>query len=219
MSNLPLEAWQELYPQKEFPYDVSLYYSAKFRDYNAIIRKQKMNIEFGLSRSWEGVSDPIIIGLLQTLYARLLREKKKTMQMELYHDFIKNLHLAIPKIASPPELEESFLRVSERYLNHTLEMPTLRWGPPSKSRLGLYDFHTDTITLTSLLKGKPTRLLDYVMYHEMLHKKLKFSSHTTRSTFHSKAFREAEHQFENWQECEQELKSIGRKRHFLFDLF
>ena len=216
MSTLPLQAWQELFPQEDLPYDVSLHYSGRFSDYNAHIRKSKGAIEFGLSKKWKGVNTQILIGLLQTLYLRLFKRQKQTLSIDLYTQFIKNLHLAIPKGEAPKDLESSFNRVNEKYFYNALEQPNLAWGFASARRLGFYDFHTDTITITSLLREKSLPLLDYVMYHEMLHKKFKFESKALRHSFHSRAFKDAEKSFENADALEEELETLGRKRRFLF---
>ncbi|MBR9692917.1 M48 family metallopeptidase [Candidatus Woesearchaeota archaeon] len=63
------------------------------------------------------------------------------------------------------------------------------------TKLGHYEYATDTISISTALKEAP-ELLDYVLYHEMLHKKHKFTESkggNTRS--HTKAFRDEEKKY------------------------
>ncbi len=127
--------------------------------------------------------------------------------MDLYNTFIKKLASVTPKTNVDPYLLDSFNRVNEKYFNGFIEMPNLVWGSASTTKLGSYDFKTDTITISSILKNKD-ELIDYVMYHEMLHKKHKFKSNQGRHLFHSTKFKHDEKQFENAQQIEKQLKKL-----------
>ena len=76
-------------------------------------------------------------------------------------------------------------RVNEKYFYGMILVPNLKWGNKSLSQLGTYDYGTDTITVSRILE-KESILLDYVMYHEILHKKIKFKEKNGRSIHHSK---------------------------------
>src|SRR3989338_6954790 len=116
MSELIKEAFQQLYPEKELKYSVSLKYSRKFKPYNANVKLHRDNLMFNLSRDWKKISKEIQIGLMQELMIKILKEKnKKTMNMELYNTFLKNVHIAIPKTKTDAVLEESFNRINEDY--------------------------------------------------------------------------------------------------------
>jgi len=55
-------------------------------------------------------------------------------------------------------------------------------------------------------------LLDYVMYHEMLHKKIKFDHTKNSKRYHTTEFRNMEKKFSNSEKCEKELSIIASKR-------
>lgn len=207
-------AFSRLFPDNKLNREVSLKYSGRFSDYNANVRMNSKILEFNLSKKWRGVNSEIVIGLLQDLLIKLYKRNNKTFNMDLYHNFIKSLHYSIPKEKSDPVLESSFERVNEKYFNGLIERPNLTWGNYTRRKLGSYDFHKDTISITKQLLDKERDLLDYVMYHEMLHKKLKFKTSGRRNTFHSSEFKKAEKQFENSEEIEKRLKymSISRKK-------
>ena len=59
-----------------------------------------------------------------------------------------------------------------------------------------------------------------MMYHEILHKKLKYESNSLRKRrYHTKEFKELEAKFENSLQCEHELKVIASSRYKRRGLF
>ena len=215
MSNLIKEAFNQLYPDKELRYSVYIKYSRKFRPYNANVKLYRSNLTFHLSRDWKKISKEIQIGLVQELLVKILKNKKQTINMELYNLFMKNVHIAIPKTKTDPILEESFNKVNDSYFNGMIDLPNLRWGDESTNKLGSYEYGSDTITISSIFKNiHKTELLDYVMYHEMLHKKFKFQSKNGRNLHHSPDFKKMESGFENRDLIEKEISNLARKHRF-----
>ena len=203
-------AYEQLFA-KPLSYKPSIVYSGRLGAYNASIRLSQGLLEVKMSRNWRGVSPEIQIGAVQDLLVRLFKAKKKTIEIDLYHHFIKSLHLAVPKHKSHPQLEASFRRVNERYFLSTIEQPNLVWAQRSTRKLGSYNFKTDTIHISKVFLELSDHLLDYVMYHEMLHKRHQYRNAGLRNTYHSKAFKEAEGIFENEGEVEKELHVALRK--------
>jgi len=204
------EAFSRLYPGKDFDYDCSVRYSGKYGAYNAGIRKSSGRMELSLSKKWKDIDEEILIGLAQSLLLKLFNDKKKTMNVDLYNNFVRNLHLAAEKNETEPVLEESFNRVNENYFFGLVERPNLRWGNFSKRRLATYNYHTDTITVSSIFKGAENKVLDYLVYHELLHKKIKFSNKNGRNFHHTREFRQKEKKFEGVEEIEKEIEMIVR---------
>ena len=216
MPSLIEEALRQLYPEKELKYNSSLKYSRRFNPYNANVRLSGNNLMFNLSREWKKISKEIQIGLIQELLGKILKDRKKTMNIELYNLFMKNVHLAVPKTKTDEILEESFNRVNEVYLNGMLDKPNLQWGNNSTSKLGSYEYGSDTITISSIFRNANQQLLDYVMYHEMLHKKFKFQNKNGRNLHHSIEFKKMEAKFENKDLIEREISKLARKHRFGF---
>src|SRR3989338_3406025 len=215
MSEITKEAFQQLYPEKEMKYSVSLKYSRKFKPYNANVKLYGNNLMFHLSREWRKISKEIQIGLVQELITKILKNKnKKTINMELYNLFMKNVHLAVPKTKTDDILEESFNGVNEAYFNGMLDKPNLQWGNSSISRLGSYEYGSDTITISSIFKNERQELLGYTMYHEMLHKKFKFQNKNGRNLHHSNEFRKMERSEEHRDLIEKEISRLARKHRF-----
>ena len=140
-----------------------------------------------------------------------------SLNMQLYDDFIKGISevtITADDGSSDDRLESSFSRVNEKHFLGLLDKPQLEWGSDSFRKLASYEYPTNTITVSSLFSEAPERLLDYLMYHEMLHKKLKFSSSNGRTRHHSSEFRRMEGNFEGSGTIEEELNAFihGSKR-------
>ena len=212
--NIAEEAYNELYPDKEVNFNFSLKYSRKFKPYNANVRRYGNNLVFHLSKDWKKISKEIQIGLLQELLTKILKDKKKTMNMELYTMFLKNVHIAIPKTKTDSILEASFNRNNESFFSGMLDIPNLEWGSDSTSKLGSYEYGSDTITISSIFRFADPVLLDYVMHHEMLHKKFKFESKNGRTLHHSPQFKKMEAKFPNRDFMEKEISKMARRHRF-----
>jgi len=205
------QAFNDLFPEKDLEnYNLKIKYTDKFKPYNANVRYTKNSLQFNLSKKWRKISKEIQVGLIQGLMLRIFKEKKATTNIDLYNSFMKNLHISIPKINNDPVLGESFNRVNEKYFFGLVERPNLTWHD-SIRRLGSYEYGTDTISMSKVL-GADTNLLDYVMYHEMLHKKHKFHCKNGRTHHHTKEFREMERKFDDSQEMEERIKSLVRHK-------
>jgi hypothetical protein len=210
------QAFEELYPGEDFLFVPKLKYSGKFRDYNANVRLYKNILEFNLSRKWKTISEEIRIGLVQCLMVKILKKKAHTVNMDMYEIFMKKIHVAAPKDRIDPELKKSFDRVNEKYFFNLIEQTNLVWGSHSKRKLGSYEYGSDTITISRIFENK-LDMLDYIMYHEMLHKKHKFTTKNARSFHHTRIFKDAEKKFENQEQVEKDIRKLIRS--FSWKLF
>jgi predicted metal-dependent hydrolase len=189
------KAFQKLFPEKEVP-KIKVRYSGRMGPYNSNVTYRGKNFTFSLSREWKEIDESIKKGLVQSLLMRVYKTKvKRTHYTDLYDSFMKHLHRSTSKDKNDPELEASFERVNDKYLSSTLERPNLEWGGYTKRVLGNYNYHTDSIKISSFFKEAPQEMLDYIMYHELLHKKIKFSTSGGRSQHHTKEFRDMEKKY------------------------
>lgn len=210
------EAYLRLFPEKDFPFQSELKYNLRLADFNANIRFLRQKIAINLNLQWKDIDDEIKIGLIQSLLLKVFKKRVHTPNIELYNHFIKNIPLLTPKNKGDPLLEESFRRVNEQFLEGKLEQPNLVWGGDSRRKLASYNFHNDTITVSSLFRKVSPEVLDYLMYHEMLHKWQKFEHRNGRSAFHTREFREAERQFPGQERIEKEIKETVHPRRKFF---
>ncbi len=205
---------------------VSLKYSGHFTNYNANVRYTRSHIEFNLSRMWKTIDEDIQIGLIESLVVRMFKLKSvSTSNMKLYESFMKGLSKYAKSSDHDPELEESFNRVNERFFNGMMEKPNLVFANESFRKLGSYEYSTNTVNISTIFQGLPEdekRFLDYVIYHELLHKKHTFNVKNGRHQAHTTLFKNDEKKFsgDSGIDMEKELnkwlrnKKYGLKRMF-----
>ena len=216
------EAFGGIFPEKEFSYTAKIKYSGRFKGYNANVQMNRFSkeITFNLSKQWRSVDKNIKMGLIQELMCKMFKKKAKTTNMDLYSIFIKQAHLAVPKTKTHPILEESFNRVNEQFFAGMIDQPNLQISEGLRT-LGHYDYGTDTVSVTKhVLEYQDC--LDYVMYHELLHKKYKFTNKNGRHHHHTSEFRKKEKEFPDADEIEKKLSRILSKRKlrsFFFGIF
>jgi len=209
---LAQEAFSELHAEKAEQYQLTLSYSGRFKAYNAHIVKRGRQLTINMSKQWRSVDRDIKKGLIQSLLVKMLKIRKKTTSIDLYDIFLRSVHIAVPKTKVDPTLALSFERVNEKYFSNAVELPNLVWGTESYRTMGSYTYGNDTISISKVLLDAQPELIDYVMHHEMLHKKHKFHTTHGRSYHHTKVFRQGEKQFDNHEAMEKSLDIHIRKR-------
>ncbi len=214
--NLIQESYTRLFPEKDIPYVTAMEYNRRLSDFNANISLRGNLLRIHLNLQWKDIDDEIKIGLIQHLLLKLLKKKVHTPNIDLYNNFVKKIPILTPKTKTHPVLEESFLRVNQEFFDNNIELPNLQWGTNSRRKLASYNFHNDTITVSTLFKEVNQNILDYLMYHEMLHKHHKFNHKNGRSAYHTKEFKHDEKQHPGWKTIEQDIHKIIRKRRWSF---
>ena len=209
------EAHHRLFPEKPFPYRSQLEYNRRLSPFNANIRLIENTLQINLNLQWKKIDPEIKIGLVQHLLLKIFKTKGTTSNIELYHHFIKNIPLLTPKTKSNLQLAASFQRVNQQFFKGAVEQPNLQWGTASRRKLAHYNFHNDTITVSTIFQTAQSEVLDYLMYHELLHKFHQFSHKNGRSSFHSPAFKEDEKRFPNYSTVEKEIQQAARKRNWM----
>jgi predicted metal-dependent hydrolase len=227
MKNIAEKAYDELFSMNVFSNEerenrhLIVKYNGKIKGYNANAKYNNASITFTLSRKMENVDEDIQIGLIQSLMIKIYKNKTsnirkiKTDKMEMYETFIKGLSKYAKKQNYDPILEQSFLRVNETMFNNEMEKPNLIFASESFRKLGSYEYGTDTIHISSIfqeLEENEIKFLDYVIYHELLHKKHLFETKNGRHHAHTKIFKEDEAKFAK--NIEEELNKFLRKKKY-----
>ncbi|NQU78449.1 hypothetical protein HQ545_01645 [Candidatus Woesearchaeota archaeon] len=208
-------AFTRLFPEEDCKYSFRVVYTGRLKDYGANVSFSSRSMEFKLSRKWYGISEEIQMGIMQELMLKILKRKKKSLYVDLYNNFVKNLHLAVPKNDVDPFLQQSFERINERYFLGLVEMPNLVWGRFATRTFGSYDFKNDRVTISKVFQDiEDPVYLDYVMFHEILHKQRKFFKSGNKTYYHDKRFKMLEKVFEDGERVEKELGRVvgGVKR-------
>lgn len=211
--NIIQESFQRLYPNKQFNYQTKLEYNRRLSDFNANISASIHTIKVNLNLQWKDIDDEIKIGLIQHLLLKVYSKRSKisTVNIDLYHNFIKNVHMLTPKVEGDPFLEASFSRVNVKFFDGLMEKPNLKWGRDSRRKLACYNFHNDTVSVSTLFKEARAEVVDLLMYHELLHKHHKFEHGNGRSSYHSPTFKRDENKYPDKAGVEKEISSIVRR--------
>ena len=110
-------------------------------------------------------------------------------------------------------LETIFKRINRIYFGNQLEQPRLTWNQQLTYRkFGHYQYSTDTVMISKSLDlpNTPAFVLDYVMYHELLHKDLGYQLINGRRYGHTPEFRKEEGEFNKLQEAKDFLNKLSR---------
>ncbi len=113
------------------------------------------------------------------------------------------------------DLEEVFQRVNATCFGGRVDRPVLTWNRAvTRRKLGHYQPGTDTVMLSLTLDSAtvPAFVVDFVMYHELLHKYLGVGMRNGRQRAHTAAFRRAEKVFPRYEEAQAVLKRVGKGR-------
>jgi len=206
------ESFQRIFPEKSLTYKTEMEYNRRLSDFNANISLHKNKIKVNLNLQWKDIDPEIKIGLIQHLLLKIFKVKKSTTNIDIYNKFVKNIYLLTPKTKSDPILKESFQRVNEIFFSNVLDKPNLTWGKDSTRKLAHYNFHNDTVTVSTIFKEEKKEILDYLMYHELLHKHFKFEHKNGRNSYHSPEFKAAERLYPNQKLIEKKIEFIIRKK-------
>lgn len=121
----------------------------------------------------------------------------------------------INPIGDHRSLLESYLRVSME-MDLTIEAPKLSWSErPTRRRFGHHDPDHDCIVISRTLDDArvPEFVLDYVLYHELLHiVHPPRVGRTGKRVIHHKEFREAERRFPQQKEADGWLSKLAQAR-------
>jgi hypothetical protein len=139
-------------------------------------------------------------------------------------DDFSELLFEIDSFASPPalpskgrahDLDESFNRVNREYFDGSMDKPNIVWNRTLTMRkFGHYQPGRNLLMISISLDDHKvaTSVIDFVMYHELLHKKHGAISVNGRRQAHSPAFRAEERLFTQYAEATRHLHQLALKQ-------
>ncbi|MFZ0821843.1 MAG: hypothetical protein WAM91_17400 [Candidatus Acidiferrales bacterium] len=160
------------------------------------------------------------------LLSRLYRQRAPRELLDLYRHFstARGTHrkvLAIrskrgTRVAGGPmggahNLAPMFLRLNRNYFSGRLHRPRLGWSKLKwRAQLGCFDPGLDQIVINTRLDGAgvPDYVVEYVLYHEMLHVRHPIRVASCGLQAHSADFRRAERQFKDYERARNFLERM-----------
>ena len=197
-----------------------------FTNLNSRIRLREGRLVVGISDLLRDAPSPVIESLLWILLAKLYRRPIPAESQQCYREYVNREELrqdlgtmrqarGRKQIAAPAgvcfDLVEVFETVNQQHFAGVVSRPQLGWSPQrARTLLGHYDPHHHAIVLSRLLDHPrvPRLVVDFVMYHEMLHIQIPVVQRGARRSIHPPEFRAAERQFPAYAEAKAFLKRL-----------
>lgn len=184
--------------------------------YSLKITRRKIRIKINLAFIYTGQSI-----LRDVLDAVLFRDRKAKERIRIFTvtDNFYLLRSRIEYIGQPPgdshgqyhDLDASFARVNQEYFQNKLQKPRLTWNKIITSRLlGLWIPSTKTLVVSITLDAPdvPEFVLDFIIYHELLHMALKTTVINGRFYAHTPEFKRREKQYARYAEVQKMLPAL-----------
>lgn len=191
------------------------------------VRERGGRLHFKVTTRLEGAPDAALEGLVALLLSRILRldlPDSEKANLRLYQEHLEagrgrgeaKGRKHIDPVGEHRSLLASYLRVSLDMGLVLPRVPTLSWSKAvARHRFGHWDPDHNAVVISQVLDDPkvPEFVLDYVLYHELLHilHPVKMGSGTKRIV-HSAAFKRDERKFPNWKEADAWINRLARQR-------
>jgi hypothetical protein len=194
-----------------------------YRNINHTIRIRDGVIYVRLSDKIKQAPDEIISAAGRLLFDKLFRVQTDIHTRRSYRRYInqhllhkiepvkKHLSDAYTPKGQYYDLAEIFNKVNKNYFTPLLKMPMLGWSlNKSYRRLGFYDYERNLIVISQIFDSRkvPQIILEYLMYHEMLHIVFPARFVNGRRKIHTDDFNQREREFKDYESAQ---KWLARK--------
>lgn len=205
----------------------------KFYPYTGLshtIRLRAGKVYVRLSDIMANAPNEIHLALAFMLVSKLLGRKIPVLQEKLYRNYAyssdvqratelarrgRGRKILSSSRGSAYDLDKMFRRLNYSYFEGELKKPTLTWSQRKTHRiLGHHDSTHETIVISKTLDSHdvPEWLVEFVLYHEMLHIKHPPRIVNGRRQHHSKAFRADEKRFPYYKESQEFIELLVREQ-------
>jgi hypothetical protein len=185
------------------------------------IRQQGKSILLVVNEAFAGAPRPVIAELvnasLNAARGAPLQTLRNYADSQSFYEITQSLSTTFSASDARGQfydLHEIFRRVNDDYFSGSMDRPRLTWNRSITHRkLGHYQPASDTIMISQTLDRPeiPAFVLDYVMYHELLHKRMGTERVNGRRYAHGSAFKREERKFLKFAEAQEFLKTLGQR--------
>jgi hypothetical protein len=192
--------------------------------YKAKITPQLTHIQ--LSEGFIAAEKHLIQSVMESVLIKKIPETKNLIRRfansEAYREIILELDLIAQVFSENAQgeyhdLDELFRTVSQEYLDSSFLKPRLCWNSILTTRkLGHYESARDRVVLSPSLDRKdiPSFVVEFVLYHELLHKHHGVEWLNGKRMVHTPAFRRSEKKFRFYDQAIAFLKQMGTEEVF-----
>jgi predicted metal-dependent hydrolase len=218
------ETYRELRPATTVP-ELRIEFFA-FANVNNTIRLRDGRLLVRLSDLLEGAPDSVLRAIAHILLAKMYRQPIDRGQAARYrkyvasHDIVRQTHLVRqmrgrkrlrPARGHFYDLDAIFEKLNARFFHGLMARPRMSWSQSKTRRiLGHYDPAHNAIIISSIFDhvAVPAYVLEYIVYHEMLHLKHPVRLRGSRRCVHSPEFQADERLFPHMVEANAFLKRL-----------
>jgi hypothetical protein len=218
------ECYRELRPRAPIPpFRISFF---RFANINNTIRLREGQALVRISDLLETAPEPVLRSIAHILLAKLYRKPIEQGYATRYRRYVSSYemtqrtHLVRQlrgrKLLNSPRghvwnLEEIFDELNLRFFHGLMGRPQMSWSrEASRHLLGHYDPAHNTIIISRIFDDPklPRFLIEYIVYHEMLHLKHPVKLRGSRRCVHPRDFQEDEKLFPQLEEVKAWLKRL-----------
>jgi hypothetical protein len=218
------QTYRELRPRTPVPPMHIRFYS--FVSINNTIRLRQGELFVRVSDLLEGAPEPVLRAIAHILLAKLYRKPVDRAQSARYRRYVASHDIAakarlVRQIRGRKQiqsasghqyhLEEIFEDLNRRFFHGLMGRPQLTWSRDhARNRLGHYDPAHNAIVISRVFDHPhvPRFVVEYIVFHEMLHLKHPVKLRGSRRCVHSREFIAEERVFPDLAQAQRFLKQI-----------
>ncbi len=218
------KAYRDLRPRAPMPEFRADFFP--FSNVNNTIRLREGRVLARISDLLESAPEPVLYAIAHILLAKLYRKEIDAAEARRYREYLGRRELRAKaelirqlrgrkKIASPRghqyDLEQIFEELNTRFFFGLLGRPQLTWSlDHARNSLGHYDPAHNTIVISRIFDHPrvPRYVVEYIVYHEMLHLKHPVKVRRGRRCVHPRQFTEEEKLFPELERAQAFLKRL-----------
>lgn len=228
MTSTPTEifqqAYRELRPRAAMP-EIHVRFFP-FASINNTVRLREGKLYFRISDLLEAAPESVLHAIAHILIAKIYRKEIDAQQAARYRKYVgsraisEKAHLVRQmrgrkRIEDPAgnvyDLNEIFDDLNLRFFYGLMARPTMSWSQSSaRNMLGHYDPAHNAIVISRVFDHPrvPKFVVEYIVYHEMLHLKHPVKLRGSRRCVHPKQFQDEERLFPRLEEVKAFLKRL-----------
>ncbi len=218
LQRLMTEQYQFNFPTKKYKLKAE-FYSTKSLRHTISLRSGQILIR--ISELFRSVPEEILALLGVILLAKIFRYRVERDISSKYREYVRehvlpqhplNERRPSPKYTAAGkyyDLNEIFDSINLRFFNNKIQKPILGWSlNKSYGRLGFYSDTRNLLVISRIFDSRkaPLQVVEYLMYHEMLHIYLPARLVNGRKLVHTADFRKLEMQFPDFDKIQKWIK-------------
>ncbi len=224
LTELFQQSYRELRPRSEIP-ELRVEFF-RFANVNNTIRLREGKLLVRISDLLEGAPEYVLKAIAHILLAKMYRKPVEREHATRYRRYVSGQHMSrkahlvrqmrgrkriVSARGHAYDLESIFEELNTRFFYGLLARPQLTWsGERARNRLGHYDPAHNAIVISRVFDHPrvPPYVVEYILFHEMLHLRHPVKLRGSRRCVHSPEFQAEENTFPQLEQAKQFLNKL-----------